>query len=141
MPYCDSADFGPCPVPADSIAYWLLGRATSGSSTLHHLLLAPVPIPAPALPGVPTQLMLNTKTFMARNTGTSAHYRYVAEAARIFNRDNFQYNARTRVFTLVFVMAAYWEWFYGVVIPPTVSGAARPQGLHEYNAVGDSQNN
>ncbi len=66
----------------------------------------------------------------------------VARAARIANRDGFQYNYRNADTYAVFAQAAYWQDYYGLAIPPTSSRALpAPAGTFEFQGVSDSSSN
>ncbi|KAK9413786.1 putative SGNH hydrolase-type esterase domain-containing protein [Seiridium unicorne] len=66
----------------------------------------------------------------------------VARAARIATRDGFDIVARNADTYAVFAQAAYWQDFYGVVIPPeNARSSAAPEGALEIDDVQDSQTN
>ncbi|KAK6068339.1 killer toxin subunits alpha beta [Seiridium cupressi] len=66
----------------------------------------------------------------------------VARAARIAARDGFDIVARNADTYAVFAQAAYWQDFYGVVIPPeNARSSAAPEGAFEIDDVQDSQTN
>ncbi|RYP93433.1 hypothetical protein DL770_000476 [Monosporascus sp. CRB-9-2] len=69
--------------------------------------------------------------------------RDVAKAARIASRDGFELNVKNADTYAVFAQAAYWQDYYGVCPPPTISDRSlgAPPGTFEFQGVQDSQTN